>query len=823
MKQRFHDLLLATVLLMCIAACSDLKEFEDRLDSLESRVQAIENLLPTLNGNIDALSKLAGGGTINSISEKNGEYTIILSNGDTLNLAQGSIGIGNAPIMSIDTDGYWMVDYGSGAEYLLTDGHKIKAESITPEIGIDADGFWTISYDGGDTFEKIKDAEGNSISARPDTDGDPFFRSAKVEGNTFVVVTADGTTISLPIVPDFMYAIKLNDRVVTEPITLLYNEPMTFRIESKGVASVSVVTRPAGVEVNLTETAMTVEAIYDKTRSSADSRKDIAVLALSENGFATMAKIRVEIDETSVPSTTPKAFVNPKDATLNTLTFELKTKNTTTVKYILKPTVEAAPSEDDMTETMTLKEDTWTEITFEDLEMDTEYTLYALPTGGTASPGESIEMASCDARTAAPQPAATVTMTGKTYKSLTFKVELDTEATEYWYRIYPERESPAEEIDQTNKSSEQTITFEDLRADTGYTLEVLAVNGNYKAESTIITTARTSAPADYYEMYDAGYNIVVEDIIINKTTHPDLVLKTKDSETKNLKDGIYIVESDAECSIGSGISNLIVIGRSFDKQTPLLRSSTSYLDGTAESNHLILMNISDSGYAENHNFLVNKPEVFDKIIFKDCRFTVPNGKALVAQTNNDKKMGSFTMIGCDCNFDTKGFLLSTRNTPVADIMLKDNIMFSATTGQSILSIVDFTGSNLTEISSVSIESNTFYNLTAPSGTQGYLRAKSIDRLTVKDNLFIDCAKDNHSFVYYNSSTPVTTSSASDNLDSESNEGAKRVYIVNGTPPEGVTQPTLAKSRIEWEYTDGSYTTDGTYEGHFYGATRQNKQ
>lgn len=819
MKSRFHIILLSAALTAFLAACSDLQEIEDRLDSLESRVQAIENLLPTLNGNIEALQKLAGGGTINSVSEKDGEYTLVLSNGDTLRLAQGSIGIGNAPVMTIDSDGYWMVDYGQGAEYLLSGGNKVKAESTTPEIGVDSEGFWTIRHEGGD-FERMKDESGNPISARPDTDADAFFRSAKVEGDRFVVVTADGKTITLPIEPDFMYAIKRNGVIVTDVVTLLYDEPVTFDIESKGVASVSVVARPHGVEVTLTETGMTVEAVYNKTKASADTRKDIAILAVSSNGFASIAKVLVEIDETSMPSTTPRAFINQKAATLTTLTFEMKTKNTTTVKYLLKPSADTAPSAEELTSDMTLVEDRWTEITFDNLEIDTEYTLYVLPTGGTVSSGESIEMAECTAKTAAPQPAATVAKTGETYKTLTFSVDLNSDATEYWYRIYPEGETPAGNIEATNKSSETTLTIDGLKAETDYVLEVLAVNGEYKAAESVKTPAKTAAPADYYEMYDAGYDIVVGDVTINKSNYPDLTLLTKASTTKNLKNGVYIVEKDAGCSIGSGINKLIVIGRSFDKKTPLTRTATSNLDGTADSDYLILMNISDEGLLENHNFLINKSdETFEKTIFKDCFFKVSEGKALVAQVNSDRRQDELTLIGCDCEFTNNGYILSTRNTPITKLELTNNVIFSSTTDQSTLRIVDFTGSNLTEITSVKIASNTFYNVIAPGAAQGYLRAKSIESLSITDNLFINCAgTNNHSFLYY-SSTQVTSPSASNNLDSEINENKKQVYVVNGTPPEGVTQPTLAKVKLEWNYSDGKYSTDGTYDGKYYGAKR----
>ena len=121
--------ILATVALIAgvFTACSDLDDLEKKVDALESRVTALEKLLPGLNENIASLQALMSGGTINSATQKDGVWTLVLSNGETLTLTQGSIGVGNAPVMSVDKEGYWMVDYGKGAEYVLMNGNKVKA------------------------------------------------------------------------------------------------------------------------------------------------------------------------------------------------------------------------------------------------------------------------------------------------------------------------------------------------------------------------------------------------------------------------------------------------------------------------------------------------------------------------------------------------------------------------------------------------------------------------------------------------------------------------------------------------------------------------
>ena len=831
MKFRFQFFAMAA-LFLGIAACSDLKDIEDRLDSLESRIEAIENILPTLNSNIEALQKLANGATINSVEELDGTYRVILTNGDTLTLTQGSIGVGKAPVMSIDKDGYWMVNYGDGAEYLMNGEEKVRAESLTPKFSVDEQGYWLVSYDG-ETYTQVKDENGQSVSATPEI-GDAFFKKVEIKGDTFVVTTADGSELKLPIVPDFMFAIK---REATGIITLLYDEPVTYPIESKGVASVAVVSCPSNVEVNVNETSLTIEAVFNKTKAAADTRKDIAILAVSEKGFATIAKLEVKVDENSRPSTTPKGFVNLESSALKSLTYAVKVKNTTTFKYIHQLASAAVPSEDAFVESKTIATDEWYNMTFEGLEMDTEYTLYVLPVlldNQTLNPGEKITMVYTEgAKTLAPAPNAEVTEGAKTYKSLTFNVTLNEEADSYKYRLYAEGETPSLEWAKDEEPVAE-LTFNDLKADKNYFLEVVALNGERYESEVVTTMTKTVKPADYYEMYDAGYDITIGNkLTINKETYPSGVLITSASNTKNLKQGLYFVDSDAGCSIGSGLSDLIIIGRSFTQPTKLSRAGVSYITGTtSETDRLILKNISDEGISDKNNFELNQTAMFEAVIFDGCNFGIANGKSLISHGgSNGRNLNDITIVNCNININTKGTLVTSRNTPIKSVELKNNVIYS--NQESMLSIVDYAGANNTDFSSIEISHNTFYNTISFGATQGYIRAQSVNSLSVTDNLFYDCAGSSyHTYVYYNT-VPVTSPSASNNINSEDKEVndddkeiQKRVYIVNSSEasplPDTVTQPTAVTfdfSLDKWDPANYSFKIDGTYQNYYYGATR----
>lgn len=136
-------------------SCSDLDGLQERVDRIENRVASLEKVSEALNGNIQALQAIASGQAINNVEEKDGSYILTLSNGNVITLQQGSVGMGKAPLMSIDEEGYWMVDYqdGKGPVHITDDeGEKIVAvgqNGITPVFGVSTDGYWTVSYNGG--------------------------------------------------------------------------------------------------------------------------------------------------------------------------------------------------------------------------------------------------------------------------------------------------------------------------------------------------------------------------------------------------------------------------------------------------------------------------------------------------------------------------------------------------------------------------------------------------------------------------------------------------------------------------------------------------
>lgn len=301
--KRFRIFTATLCVLLTISACSDLGDIKERLDSLESRVSALEKIIPALNENVAALQTLANGATIVEFDFKDGVYTLKLSNDQTITLNQGSTGIGVAPVVGIDSDGYWTVDYkdGEGPKRILKDGEPVKAvgeNGLTPIFGVDAQGYWTVKYIADGTPERVLDESGQPVKATAASgSGDSYFQSVSYENGEFVIVLNGSTEpLRIPVVSNFYFRLIAPEGV--EPneegcYEIVCSSMLTFTVESKGVAEHALLSKPEGFEVSLSETALEITAPASFTKASADSKTDVSILAVSDDGLSCIAKILV--------------------------------------------------------------------------------------------------------------------------------------------------------------------------------------------------------------------------------------------------------------------------------------------------------------------------------------------------------------------------------------------------------------------------------------------------------------------------------------------------------------------------------------------------
>ena len=369
-----------------LASCADIKEINDRLDEFDGRLTALETVTTNLNNNIEAMQTLYSGATINSATNDNGTWTIVLSNGETLTLTQGSIGVANPPVMSVDPDGYWMVDYdgkdGQAPEYVMNGENKVLAtgtDGKTPIFGVDASGYWTVKYDAASTPEQILGADGQPVKALPEGGvQDPYFADVKMENGEFKVTLLSGEQLVIPVISDFLCAIEC-----TGVQTFNAGETKPYNVTVKGVKS-TMITIPAGWTAVLSEpvgqsATLTVTAPVTTKAALADTRSDISILAFSAQGLATIAKMSVNCSDTPVEAN-PVASVTAGEATETTLAYSVAVSDVTSWKYIHQKSSEAAPDAAKIAADGVAGSET--ALVFEGLDSATEYTLYVLPING---------------------------------------------------------------------------------------------------------------------------------------------------------------------------------------------------------------------------------------------------------------------------------------------------------------------------------------------------------------------------------------------------------------------------------------------------------
>ena len=140
-------------LLVCGMAACDTTDLERDINSLKDRVEDYEAQVQKLNDDMNIIRVLLDGNkTITSYSFDGTNYTLTLSNGETLTLTQGIVGA-NYPSITIDEEsGNWIiagVDSGKKAE--AKDGEDAP---YTPQFKIENENWW-VSYDGGVTWTDL--------------------------------------------------------------------------------------------------------------------------------------------------------------------------------------------------------------------------------------------------------------------------------------------------------------------------------------------------------------------------------------------------------------------------------------------------------------------------------------------------------------------------------------------------------------------------------------------------------------------------------------------------------------------------------------------
>ena len=232
---------LTTIMFFAVSCSEDYDDslIWDKLNSLENRVAALEQLCRQMNTNISSLQTvveaLQNNDYVTNIAPITEDskvigYTIIFSKSGAVTIYHGKDGKdgangkdGYTPVIGVakDTDDvyYWTLD---GDWLLDKDGNKVKAEGkdgqdgtngndgqngvngadgITPKLKIE-NGNWYISYDNGTTWTELGKATGENGADGKDgqdgQDGDSMFKDVTYDDYFVYLTLIDGSVIKIP-------------------------------------------------------------------------------------------------------------------------------------------------------------------------------------------------------------------------------------------------------------------------------------------------------------------------------------------------------------------------------------------------------------------------------------------------------------------------------------------------------------------------------------------------------------------------------------------------------------------------------------------------
>lgn len=360
-------------------SCDNHDDLWSSLNDLTGRVEALEAQVDALNSNIEALQALYGGATINNVAKQGDKWIITLSNGEVIELAQGSTAEAIVPLIGITEDGKWRYSVDNGATWTVLDVKAVAIDGQTPRFRVDeATGYWQISYDG-EQWSNVTDTQGKPVKAVGNgVMTDPFFEDAKVEDGMFCVTLRDGTSIRIPVLPDFLCKITAPEGVQH----FMAGETKNFPMELKGVEN-TVVTAPDGWKALVTATGeeaavLTVIAPSTAVRAVADNSTDVAVLAMA-NGYATIAKIQVESEAAVAGPALRVSNSITVDPTSSTLTFDIAVANADGWSWLCLKSDAPAP---DAAAVRAGTEGKGNSVTVENLDPATAYTFYAVAWSG---------------------------------------------------------------------------------------------------------------------------------------------------------------------------------------------------------------------------------------------------------------------------------------------------------------------------------------------------------------------------------------------------------------------------------------------------------
>ena len=140
-RKYLNAILFGTLLVGSTGAFVSCSDYDDDIDGLNARVEAVEKSVKDLKAQIEA------GAVVTNVEPVANGVKVTLSDGTDFTLTNGADGVNGVDgkpgsVVTIGDDGYWYID-GEPTGYPAQGAQG--ADGVTPVIEIGSDGYWYIN------------------------------------------------------------------------------------------------------------------------------------------------------------------------------------------------------------------------------------------------------------------------------------------------------------------------------------------------------------------------------------------------------------------------------------------------------------------------------------------------------------------------------------------------------------------------------------------------------------------------------------------------------------------------------------------------------
>ena len=314
--------IICITLLVALYSCDERDDLRSDIDNLKERVANLEASIEQMNSDISNYQQMVEGKilVVGYSKDEQDNYTIELSNGETVTIYSGKVDMNDMPLFSVNASGHWAYTINDMTTELLVNDKPVSAipeagtAGVTPKLKVDANGFWLISIDNGSTWNKLGNnqiADGTQAVANASS----LFSNVTIDeatGQITFTIRADNSQVKVPIYgKDFYLTIKYEGTA-----TFGLGQKQEFVVEQANVETATIENQTWGVK--LTENKLIVTAPKTNVQGK-EYEEQIYIKIFSKEGYCRVVKLPVKLLTTKIDAHSAIAWQHFKTGENNVL------------------------------------------------------------------------------------------------------------------------------------------------------------------------------------------------------------------------------------------------------------------------------------------------------------------------------------------------------------------------------------------------------------------------------------------------------------------------------------------------------------------------